>query len=103
MSTHNICFCREIRKILWGYPLLSVTMYHAKLIFPHHRILKRQFAFGKFSEDEILKLFSYFSQKTGFDIPCKLSPLETICMECQILFSRKSKKNMINLLSAEFA
>ena len=26
MSTHNICFCGEIRKILCGYPLLSVAM-----------------------------------------------------------------------------
>ena len=26
MSTHNICFRREIRKILCGDPLLSVTM-----------------------------------------------------------------------------
>ena len=26
MSTHNICFRREIRKILYGYPLLSVAM-----------------------------------------------------------------------------
>ena len=26
MSTHIICFCREIRKILCGYPLLSVAM-----------------------------------------------------------------------------
>ena len=34
--------------------------------------------------------FSYFSQKTGFDISCKLSPLETICMKCQILFSGKN-------------
>ena len=23
---HNICFCGEIRKILYGYPLLSVAM-----------------------------------------------------------------------------
>ena len=29
------------------------------------------------------------SQETGFDISCKLSPMETICMKCQILF-RKS-------------
>ena len=29
--------------------------------------------------DNILKYFSYFSQKTGFDILCKLSPVETIC------------------------
>ena len=26
MITHNICFRREIRKILCGYPLLSVAM-----------------------------------------------------------------------------
>ena len=26
MSTHNICFHQEIRKILCGYPLLSVAM-----------------------------------------------------------------------------
>ena len=26
MSTHNICFRREIRKILCGYPLSSVAM-----------------------------------------------------------------------------
>ena len=26
MSTHNICFRREIRKVLCGYPLLSVAM-----------------------------------------------------------------------------
>ena len=26
MSTHNIYFCREIRKILFGCPLLSVAM-----------------------------------------------------------------------------
>ena len=26
MSTHNICFLGEIRKILYGYPLLSVAM-----------------------------------------------------------------------------
>ena len=27
MGTHNICFHGEIRKILCGYPLLSVAMY----------------------------------------------------------------------------
>ena len=38
--------------------------------------------------------FSYFSQKTGFDISCKLSPLETICRKYQNLFSGKNKKNI---------
>ena len=56
----------------------------------------------KFSADDLLKLkyFSYFSQKTDFDISCKLSPVETICMKCQILFSGKT---IINLSSAELA
>ena len=26
MSTHNVCFHQEIRKLLCGYPLLSVAM-----------------------------------------------------------------------------
>ena len=32
MSTHNICFHREIRKILCGYPLLSVAMIQLTLV-----------------------------------------------------------------------
>ena len=55
---------------------------------------------GKISADDILK---YFSLKTGFDISCKLSPMETICMKCQILLTGKKKKNIINLSSAELA
>ena len=56
------------------------------------------------STDDILKYFSYFSQKTGFDItyilsPMALSPMEMICMKCQNLFSGKNKKTIINLLS----
>ena len=49
------------------------------------------------------KYFSYFSQKTGFGILCKLSPAETICIKCQILFSGKNKKTIISLSSAESA
>ena len=56
----------------------------------------------KFSDDT-LKYVSYFSEKTGFDISCKLSPIETFCMKCPILFSGKNKKT-INILSyAELA
>ena len=33
MSTHNICFCGEIRKILCGYPLLSVAMCHKIILY----------------------------------------------------------------------
>ena len=59
---------------------------------------------GKNSADDILKFFfffSNFSQKTDFDISCKLSPEETICMKCQNLFSGKNKTNTIALSSAE--
>ena len=42
--------------------------------------------------DDRLVVLPYFSQKTGFDISCKLSQLETICLKCQILFSVKKKK-----------
>ena len=38
------------------------------------------------SADDKLIVFLFF-QKTGFDISCKVSPLETICMKCQNLFS----------------
>ena len=31
MSTHNICFRQEIRKILCGYPFLSVAMTNSVL------------------------------------------------------------------------
>ena len=44
------------------------------------------------ADDKLVKFFSYFSLKIGSDTSCKLSPNETICMECQILFSRKNKK-----------
>ena len=54
---------------------------------------------GKIFSSDILKYFSYFSQKIGFDIACKLSP----CMNYQSLFSGKNKKNIVNLSSAEFA
>ena len=56
-----------------------------------------------FSRQHFEIFFSYFFQKTGFDISCKLSPEETICMKCQILFTGKNKKNIINLSSAENA
>ena len=49
----------------------------------------------KISADVILKYFSYFFQKIGLDISCKLSPKETTCMKCQSPFSGKNKKKKI--------
>ena len=53
----------------------------------------------------LIFILKYFSQKTGFDISCKLSQKEKICLKCQILFSGKIKRNthITNLPSAEFA
>ena len=60
------------------------------------------------SADDILKYFSYFFfffffffERTGIDISCKLSSLETICMKFQILRLGKNKKNHSKLSSAE--
>ena len=47
--------------------------------------------------------FSDFFQKTGIDISCNLFPMEKIYMKCQIMFSRKNKKNITNLSSAVLA
>ena len=47
--------------------------------------------------------FFQFSKKIGFDIICKLSSKETICMKHQGLFPGKIKKNIMKLSSAEIA
>ena len=57
----------------------------------------------KFSRRLFLNIFSYFSLKIGFDISCKLSPRETICLKDQSLFSGENKKNVITVPSAELA
>ena len=53
-----------------------------------------------FSRRHFEIFFLFFSQKTGFDISCKLLHC---CMKCQILFSGKNKKYIINSSSAENA
>ena len=45
---------------------------------------------------------SYFSMKTRFDISFKQSPMETICLKYQNLFSWKNKKKYFKMSSAEF-
>ena len=55
-----------------------------------------------FSSQHFEIFFLIFPEKQGFDILCKFSTLETICMKCQILFSGKNKKN-INVPSAVLA
>ena len=43
----------------------------------------------------------FFPQKIGFDISCKLSPKETICMKYQSLFSEENKKKYLKMLFTE--
>ena len=44
------------------------------------------------ADDKCILFFFLFSQKTGYDILCSLSPIKTICMKCQSLFSGKIKR-----------
>ena len=46
------------------------------------------------------EIFSYFSQKIGFEISCKLSPTEIICIKCLSLLSRENMNTIVNLPSA---
>ena len=55
-----------------------------------------------FQQTAFSNIFSYFSQKKGIDISCKL-PQETICRNSQSLLSGKRIRKSINLLSAELA
>ena len=47
--------------------------------------------------DDILKYFPYFSQKTGFGITCKLSPVQIICMKCKNLFFEKQVRKISSI------
>ena len=62
-----------------------------------HSPLKHQ---AKFVAENILKIFSYFSEKTSLDISCELSAKQTIHMKCQDLFSLKNKKKINKKLSS---
>ena len=75
--------------------LLEGTFSHDWLRFPH-TVTSSFSTLGKFFR-------RHFFQKTGFDFSCKLSPMKTICMKSQIQFSGKNKKNILNMLFAEFA
>ena len=54
-----------------------------------------------FSKQHFQIIFLFFPENR-FDMSCKFSPKETICMKCHILFSRKNEKIIISLSSAEF-
>ena len=73
----------------WGlHLLLSIAVFLSKLLLTFPTL------WAISADDKLIIFFSYFSQKTGVGIPCKLSPLGTICMNCQNLFSGKNNKNI---------
>ena len=43
-------------------------------------------------------LFLFFFRKIGLGISCKLSPKETICMQCQTLLFGKNKNKVIEFI-----
>ena len=88
--------------------MLSILMFRQDEIFTGTSVsvLVRCLTFsspGKIFSRRHIKTFSYVSQKTGFDISCKLSPMKTVCMKCRIMFSVKCKKHITNVSSAELA
>ena len=73
----------------------------ANSVIPHILCVYQQFKSSqirfalwvKFLADNILKINIFrFQDKTGFDISWKFSPVETICMKCQFLFSGGIRK-----------
>ena len=59
------------------------------------------------TDDKLVAFFSYFFQKTGFDISRTLPLMEKNCMKCQNIISEKKKKKkkkirkLVNMSSAE--
>ena len=51
-----------------------------------------------FNESLTNEVVSFEQLGPGFYISCKLSPMEVICMKCQILFAEKNKKNMFQIV-----
>ena len=45
------------------------------------------------ADNKISNIFLIFPPRTGFDISCRLSTIETICTKCHILFSGKNSSN----------
>ena len=54
----------------------------------------------KISTDDNLIFFSYFSQKTGFNISCKLSLSETICWNVKAYLGGKIGKYIYKKVSS---
>ena len=68
----------------------NCQLYPFTVMFSDHTIQSMLSMLDNISANDVLKYFR------SFDISCKLSAMETVCMLCQILFSggkKKKKKN----------
>ena len=52
---------------------------------------------GRIFSGKHTEIFLLFSPENRFDIACNLSPMETNCMQCQILFSGKKIRKSAEL------
>ena len=73
------------------FPVLSITNNYLLKAKEHY-----YYTLDCLERKKNKEIFFLFSRKIGFDISCKLYPLETVRMKCQILFYGKNKKFLIN-------
>ena len=78
------------RWISWSWGLVKLCILGKNFSRKHFKIF-----FSFFLENRICHFMQIVSIGDNF--------METICMKCQILFSRKNKENIISLSSAESA
>ena len=96
-SSRSVGFFRS--QLIWIYTVCKGRVYQGSAA----EGLTFTTLLGNSADDKLI--FSYFSQKTRFDLSCRLSPLskrvyeknkklEKICMRCEKLFPTTNKKNI---------
>ena len=88
---------RVLRHLIWVYTVcsgLSVPIHMLNTVWSVHLFSKPSaLTFTTIWTISADNKFLFFPpRKRRFDISSKLSPMETICMKCQILFFGKNKK-----------
>ena len=101
MSTSMYCFSvlwknKENTNKFWLKNILDLQL--RMLNPPLTDFVKHYHSLGWFSRGQIDNILSYFSQKTGFDISCKLSPLETYAWNIKTCFLGKKKRKIIQVV-----
>ena len=81
MSNHNICFCQEIRKILCGYPLLSVAMRNNLESKQSKACLYKLYSKKIDKRQNHTEKLIYKPQNLPYNVPTLLSLFQVICYE----------------------